>query len=268
MLELTSAQQRALEDGLATIHNGRVIPIIRGGSGAEPEPAEPTEPAAVDHAPEPAPEPAPAAPEWSPSQDDWAALQDELAHLRAAQTAAPQPQPGLDPNFDLVEWLGDPLSEGWAIRNAQLAQAQMSDLVTPIRDAIQPLVDAHQTAQREAQQAEQDARVVGPMIAADAATHGDLTDEQFAIVETLTNAYTPQFGQRYGEGSDRALGAAFQQALQQVRAITAATRQAGAQEQLDQLHQASTQAPTPQPGGEGVQVPVVRIGQRVVDRVA
>lgn len=107
---LTERQIAALANGEARLYNGRVIPIIRGGSDLEPEgdpPAEPVaeapeEPVADEPADDPAPEPdlPPAAQiDWN-SPEVQAQLDQRVQYgvqqALQAQQPAPEPQPAFD----------------------------------------------------------------------------------------------------------------------------------------------------------------------------
>lgn len=241
----------------ALLHDHEAVPDGGGDGGGAPAP-DPQPDTGGGDAPAPQPDPTPAPADYV-SRDDYQALVDELAQIRGQipQQQAAQPQP--DQNFDPNEFL-NPYNENFGANLlavlGQVAQQQ--------QQAVAPILDSYQ----QQQEVEQTQRVTAPILQADSAQHGDLTPEQTTVWQTLADSFLPQHEARFGEGSDRAIAAAAQQALQMVRAIAANAAQAGGQQAVDDLHTVTQTQTLPGTSTSAVRLPTPRIGETFMQRRA
>lgn len=283
-------EQQPLDQGLARIHDGRLIPVIRGGApddAAAPDGAAavvPPEPSgdplaagrAAGAATDAAADPEAADPEAAAAEDTASAAPafdpDELAYLRERQDradqileqiaqrlgggqpqqAAQQPQPGLP--FD-VEALQDPLSDGFgpALVGFLAWQGQQQQQAL---QAMEQRIAAPMQQQARAAYEEHLGGLVDDMIADEASRNGDLTSKQVDTLNMLGAQMLPDLRAQYGDNPDgtvknRVLELAVERSAALVREMVAEAVAAATGEQTNRLAALAGARGEPGPGATG-----------------
>lgn len=265
---VTDRQLAALENGGATLHNGRVIPIIRGGSGLEveavpdgggtvtdlpPDPVAAVAPPASgdgDPVPEVVPE-APAEPAgFSPEDPAFIeAVQREAAALLHQHQAAQQP-PAVQQQgqpVDLNEFL-NPLEDNFGSNMGKFLADRDDYLLSKVAELLEPVTTSAAQTQQQA-----GTQLVDQFIDSKwAATDGKLTDTTRSAIRDLAPTYLGEMNQRYGSGP-LAAQQALVKAADTIRAINKEARGNGAAANAAELAAVAANAGQPSGGTPALQ---------------
>lgn len=260
------------------------------GGGGDIAPSEPVAPVAAEPV-APAVEPTPAA---APIDYDDPRLQDliqaqasQIAQqtieqaMQRTQTQQPQTQPGFDTSQLLDEYgnVNPAALAQFMQHNQQMTLQAVQEMFTPLASQMQAQQEAETIASGEAR--------LEDILADDIARNGDFvraagnTPELVAqaqqadqaarqLVRTTADQLFPEIAQRYG-ATPRAAEIAMSRAADQVRSLLRAAGQAAQAAQANQLATLAGQNGEVGSAGTGagaVSRPVVKIGERVVDRYA